>query len=108
MVFYFGNVCYNGHIRGEDMQNKKSFIASEKDKKYFIRRLNIIGGQIQGVNKMIEEERSYEEVLIQLGALTNSLRGVGQNILENYMKNNLDKKNKKEIDETINLMNKLV
>ncbi len=108
MVFYFGNVCYNGHIRGEDMQNKKSFIASEKDKKYFIRRLNIIGGQIQGVNKMIEEERSYEEVLIQLAALTSSLKTTGRNILENYMANNIKTSNKKEIEEAINLFNKLV
>ena len=83
-------------------------IQKDVDKKYFIKRLNIIKGQIGGVSKMLEEERSYEEVLIQLGALTNSLRGVGQNILENYMKNNLDKKNKKEIDEAINLMNRLV
>ena len=90
------------------MQNKKSFIASEKDKKYFIRRLNIIGGQIQGVNKMIEEERSYEEVLIQLAALTSSLKTTGRNILENYMANNIKTSNKKEIDEAINLFNKLV
>ena len=90
------------------MQNKKSFIASEKDKKYFIRRLNIIGGQIQGVNKMIEEERSYEEVLIQLAALTSSIKTTGRNILENYMANNIKTSNKKEIDEAINLFNKLV
>lgn len=83
-------------------------IQKDVDKKYFIKRLNIIKGQIGGVSKMLEEERSYEEVLIQLGALTNSLRGVGKNILENYMHNNIDKKNKKEIEEIINLMDKLV
>ena len=81
---------------------------TKKDKKYFIRRLNIIGGQIQGVNKMIEEERSYEEVLIQLAALTSSLKTTGRNILENYMANNIKTSNKKEIDEAINLFNKLV
>ena len=90
------------------MQNKKSFIANEKDKKYFIRRLNIIGGQINGVTKMIDEERSYEEVLIQLAALTSSLKTTGRNILENYMTNNIKSANKKEIDEAISLFNKLV
>ena len=90
------------------MQNKKSFIASEKDKKYFVRRLNIIKGQIDGVNKMINDERSYEEVLIQLAALTSSLKTTGRNILENYMANNIKTSNKKEIDEAINLFNKLV
>ena len=108
MVFYFGNVCYNGHIRGVNMQNQKSYIASEKDKKYFIRRLNIIKGQIDGVNKMINDERSYEEILIQLAALTSSLKTTGRNILENYMTNNIKTSNKKEIEEAINLFNKLV
>ena len=90
------------------MQNKKSFIASEKDKKYFVRRLNIIKGQIEGVNKMINDERSYEDVLIQLAALTSSLKTTGRNILENYMANNIKSANKKEIDEAISLFNKLV
>lgn len=83
-------------------------ITNEVDKKYFIKRLNIIGGQIKGLTGMIEGERSYEEVLIQLGALTNSLRGVGINILEDYMKNNLTKDNQKEIEEIMNLYDKLV
>ncbi len=83
-------------------------ITNEVDKKYFIKRLNIIGGQIRGLTGMIEVERSYEEILIQLGALTNSLRGVGINILEDYMKNNLTKDNQKEIEEIMNLYNKLV
>ena len=90
------------------MQNQKSYIASEKDKKYFIRRLNIIKGQIDGVNKMINDERSYEEILIQLAALTSSLKTTGRNILENYMTNNIKTSNKKEIEEAINLFNKLV
>ena len=83
-------------------------ITNEVDKKYFIKRLNIIGGQIKGLTGMIEGERSYEEVLIQLRALTNSLRGVGINILEDYMKNNLTKDNQKEIEEIMNLYDKLV
>lgn len=89
------------------MQNKKSFIADEKDKKYFVRRLNIIKGQMDGVNKMIMDERSYEEVLIQLAALTASLKTTGRNILENYMANHINTANKKEIEEAINLFNKL-
>ena len=83
-------------------------IKDDNDKKYFTRRLNVIGGQIKGLTGMIEEERSYEEILIQLGALTNSLKTVGISILENYMRNNLDGKNQKEIDEIVNLYNKLV
>ncbi len=90
------------------MKKIQNTIKNEDDKKLFVKRLNIIGGQIKGLAGMIEEERSYEEVLIQLAALTNSLKTVGRNILENYMVNNLEGVNKKEIEEIINLFNKLV
>ena len=78
------------------------------DKTKFVKRLNVIEGQIRGLAGMIESERSYEEVLIQLGALTNSLRSLGTSILENYMQNNLDIKDKKTIEDIINLKDKLV
>ena len=88
--------------------NKKQSITKVEDKEYFEKRLNIISGQIHGLAEMINNNRSYEEVLIQLSALTNSLKTVGRSILENYMNNNLDVKNQKEIKEVINLFNKLV
>lgn len=56
---------------------KNNYVKNEEEKKYFVKRLNVIGGQIKGLSEMIDNERSYEEVLIQLGALTNSLRTVG-------------------------------
>jgi len=87
---------------------ENKFIESEQDKKYFVKRLNVVGGQINGVARMIEEERNYEEILIQISALTNSLKTIGRGVLENYMQNHLDASNKKEIEETINLFNKLV
>ncbi len=87
---------------------KYNCIVDEEDKKYFVKRLNIIEGQIRGLAGMINDERSYEEVLIQLGAFTNSLKTLGRDILKNYMTSNLDAKNKKEIDEIVKLYNKLV
>lgn len=90
------------------MEKRNNSIKKEEDKKYFIKRLNIIGGQVKGLAGMIEDERKYEDVLIQLAAITNSLRTVGRGVLENYMDNNLDANNKKEIKEVINLLNKLV
>lgn len=88
--------------------SKKQSITKVEDKEYFEKRLNIISGQIHGLAEMINNNRSYEEVLIQLSALTNSLKTVGRSVLENYMNNNLDVKNQKEIKEVINLFNKLV
>ena len=72
-------------------------------KQYLIRRLHIIEGQ--GVAKMVEDERTYEEVIMQMSALTNSLKSLSKTVLENYMKNNLNDNNK--VDEFISLFNKL-
>ena len=87
---------------------KNNDLMSTENKLYFTKRLNIIEGQIRGLVGMIDNDRSYEEVLIQLGALTNSLKNVGQNILEEYMKSHFKSVNKKEIEEVINLLTKLV
>ena len=87
---------------------KNKDLMSTENKLYFTKRLNIIEGQIRGLTGMIDSNRSYEEILIQLGALTNSLKSVGQNILAEYMKSHFKDENKKEIEEVINLLTKLV
>ncbi len=89
------------------MKKTQNYIVDEETQKYFIKRFNIIIGQINGLSKMIQDKRSYEEVLIQLSALTNSLKTVGQNILADYIKNNFMYEDK-DVDEIIKLMNKLV
>ncbi len=90
------------------MKTKEKNITIEKEQNYYVRRLHVIEGQVRGLAKMVEDERTYEEVLMQLGALTNSLRTVGRSILESYMRNNLDNTDKNKIDEIVKLFNKLV
>ncbi len=86
---------------------KETNITIAKEQEYYTKRLNIIEGQIRGLRQMIMDERTYDEVITQLGALTNSLRTLGRKILESYMENNLNG-NEKEIKEIIDLFNKLV
>ncbi len=90
------------------MKTKEKNITVAKDQEYYVRRLHVIEGQVRGLANMVENERTYEEVLMQLGALTNSLRTVGRSILESYMRNNLNDTDKSKIDEIIKLFNKLV
>lgn len=89
------------------MAKNKVCIKNENDKKYLIRRLNIICGQIKGVNKMIEDSRCYEDIIIELKALNNSLKGVNKKVLESYMTNCLGESSKKEVEEIIKLYDKL-
>ena len=81
---------------------------NEKEKKEFIRRLNIINGQISGIEKMIINDREYEDILIQISAVTKSLQDVGNKVYMNYVNNNISDELKGEIKELINLYKKLV
>ncbi len=48
-------------------------------------RLNRIGGQVNGVKKMIEERRYCPEILTQLRAIRAAVQSVEANILETHL-----------------------
>jgi DNA-binding FrmR family transcriptional regulator len=45
------------------------------------RRLRRASGQVMAIERMLAEDRSCEDVLIQLGAVQGALRAVGQHVL---------------------------
>ena len=59
---------------------------SEEIKKNLSKRLNIIEGQIKGINQMIAEDRYCDDVLIKLYAARKELKSLGKNKLENHFK----------------------
>jgi len=68
------------------MANGKELIlpAARKDA---AQRLNRIEGQIKGIRKMVQEDRYCVEVLGQISAAHEGLRGVGKLIMRNYLEN---------------------
>ena len=52
-----------------------------------IRRLKAAGGQIRGVQEMLEAQRPCLEVLTQLAAAQSALRQVSRIVLRNYLEN---------------------
>lgn len=68
------------------MQNGRSTHRSEEEKKELTRRLNIIEGQIRGINQMIEDDRYCDDVLIQIAAANKALKSLGNHILDSHMK----------------------
>jgi DNA-binding FrmR family transcriptional regulator len=48
-------------------------------------RLKRIEGQVRGVIKMVEEDKSCEEILIQIGSAKSALHKTGQVILEGHL-----------------------
>lgn len=78
----------------------------------YTKRLNRIEGQVRGINKMINTDRHCDEILIQIAAVTKSLKSFGQELLENHMKtcmvNDIKKDQLETIDEVMELFRKLV
>lgn len=58
-----------------------------EEKKDIIRRLRRVEGQIKGIQKMVEEDQSCRDILIQISAARSAVNNAGGLILENYMKN---------------------
>lgn len=56
------------------------------DRDAIIKRLRRVEGQIKGIQRMITEEKSCGEVLIQVAAARAALNSAGGVILENHMK----------------------
>ena len=48
-------------------------------------RLKRIEGQIRGLMKMVEEDRSCEEILMQISSVKSALHKTGQVILEGHL-----------------------
>lgn len=64
---------------------KKKTKRGVEDKKLIINRLNRIGGQINGIAKMIENDAYCNDVLVQLSAVKNSVKSLSTHILENHL-----------------------
>lgn len=85
---------------------------TEEQNIIYTKRLNRIEGQVRGINKMINTDRHCDEILIQIAAVTKSLKSLGQELLENHMKtcmvNDIKNNNLDSIDEVMELFRKLV
>lgn len=49
-------------------------------------RLKRIEGQVRGVLKMLEENKSCEEILIQISSIKSALHKTGQVVLESHLR----------------------
>ena len=65
-------------------------------KTVLVNRLKRIEGQVRGLEKMVENGRECEEVIIQLAAVRSAIESAGALILNNYMKLCLTKNEQRE------------
>jgi DNA-binding FrmR family transcriptional regulator len=59
--------------------------VDERVQKNALRRLSIIEGQLKGVRRMIEEGDGCVEILTQISAIHEALRGVGKVVVRHHI-----------------------
>ncbi len=74
------------------MQEQQIFCQSgvhrtEEEKKRLKKRLNIVVGQINGIIKSIDEDKSCDDLLINALATSNALKSFGNEVLRDHIKN---------------------
>ena len=80
---------------------------TEEEKKQLIHRLNRISGQVEGIKKMIEEDRYCDDLLTQLLAVDKAVKCLSSVILEMHMysciKKEVSEGNLEVVDEVMQL-----
>ena len=92
--------------------NDNGGYMSKIDRENYQKRLKRINGQVQGIMKMIDNERCCEDILIQISAVESALKSLGKEILlehmETCMVQDIKKGNMDSIKKAIDLCGKLV
>lgn len=65
------------------MRDQNLCIENKKD---ILKRLNRIEGQVKGIHRMVQEEKSCVDILTQVAAVRSAVNRVGGLILERYSK----------------------
>lgn len=71
---------------GCEGQGRNARTVDPEIKESNVKRLRRIEGQVRGLQKMVEEDRSCPEILIQLSAVHEALRSVGRAVMRNHLK----------------------
>lgn len=82
-------------------------VRDVEEKKNLITRMNRLIGQMNGVKKMIEDDRYCDDILIQLSAIDKSIKGLANVMIDNHMHTcvikNIEAGNYNVIDEIVDL-----
>lgn len=92
----------------EETKIEKKTVRTAEEKKALNSRINKLIGQLNGVRRMIEDDRYCEDVLIQLSAVEKSVRSLSNLVLEKHihgcLANNLIDGDLSTLDEIVALI----
>lgn len=77
--------------KSDDKEKNKHVEAEGKlDFSDEVKRLNRVVGQVEGIKKMLEEQRKLDDVLIQCKAVHSALKSIEQRIVKTHVEKALD------------------
>jgi DNA-binding FrmR family transcriptional regulator len=71
---------------GASAQGRKAVAVDPDVKERNLRRLRRIEGQIRGLQRMVEGERYCADIVTQISAVQEALRGVGRELMRNHLR----------------------
>ena len=96
--------CCSNYNKNEKYKKTK---RSDEDKNKLVTRINKLIGQMNGIKKMIEDDRYCDDILIQLSAIDKSIKSLANVIIDNHMHTclieNIENGNYEVINEIIDL-----
>lgn len=66
--------------------NSVPFAIDPSEKKRILNRLKRLEGQVRGLQRMVDEERSCRDILTLLSGVRSALDATGDAVLENYLR----------------------
>src|SRR5436305_2450628 len=70
----------------ESAASRKAVAVDADTNSRNLKRLRRIEGQVRGLQKMIDEDRYCADILTQISAVHEALRGVGRELMRNHLK----------------------
>ncbi len=78
--------CGCGAAVPDESSDRKAVAVDPAIKARNVTRLRRIEGQVRGLQKMVEEDRYCADILTQISAVQEALRGVGRELMRNHLK----------------------
>jgi DNA-binding FrmR family transcriptional regulator len=72
--------------QGEACEGRKAVAVDPDAKERNLARLRRIEGQVRGLQKMVEADRYCADIIHQLSAVHEALRGVGRELMRNHLR----------------------
>jgi DNA-binding FrmR family transcriptional regulator len=66
-------------------QRREATGVDQELKTLNLNRLRRIEGQIRGLQKMVQEDRYCADIIVQVAAVQEALRGVGRSLMKNHL-----------------------